>query len=114
MASRPLYTAQIARELGIYEQSAYYYIRKLLLIGAITESGTDFVRGGTARLYRTAFPAYGVEMDWGESLSFVYNQEDWKKKAENLIVRKFLKEFIDQDNKFDGLIIVGSPNPHGI
>jgi hypothetical protein len=114
LASRPLYTAQIARELGIYEQSAYYYIRKLLLIGAITESGTDFVRGGTARLYRTAFPAYGVEMDWGESLSFVYNQEDWKKKAENLIVRKFLKEFIDQDNKFDGLIIVGSPNPHGI
>ena len=25
-----------------------------------------------------------------------------------------MKEFIDQENKFDGLIIVGSPNPHGI
>jgi hypothetical protein len=114
LSIKPLYTAQIAKELKIYEQSAYYYVRKLLSIGAIKESGTDFVKGGTARLYKTALPAYGVEMNWGESPSFVYNHTELKKKSENLIVRKFLREFIDQDNKFDGLIIVGSPNPHGI
>jgi hypothetical protein len=114
LSTKPLYTAQIAKELKIYEQSAYYYVRKLLSIGAIKESGTDFVKGGTAKLYRTVLPAYGIEMDWGESLSFVYNQEELKRKSENFILRKFLREFIDQDNKFDGLIIVGSPNPHGI
>lgn len=114
LSIKPLYTAQIAKELKIYEQSAYYYVRKLISIGAIKESGTDFIKGGTARLYKTVFPAYGVEMNWGESRSFIYNQENMKKKSENQIVRKFLKEFIDYENKFNGLMIVGSPNPHGI
>lgn len=114
LSSKALYTAQIAKELNIYEQSAYYYVRKLLTIGAIKESGTEFVKGGTARLYKTALPAYGIELDWGESLSFAYNQAELKRNAEYSIVRRFLREFINQDNIFDGLIIVGSPNPHGI
>ena len=114
ISDRPRYTAQIAKELEIYEQSAYYYIRKLVSIGAIGESGTYFVKGGTAKLYTATSPAFGIEMEWGEKLSIDYNLNDWKKTIEFLAARKFLKEFIDENNKFDGLVIVGSPNPHGI
>ena len=90
----------------MYEQSAYYYIRKLVSIGAIGESGTYFVKGGTAKLYTATSPAFGIEMEWGEKLSIDYNLNDWKKTTEFLAARKFLKEFIDENNKFDGLVIV--------
>ena len=63
ISDRPRYTAQIAKDLEIYEQSAYYYIRKLLSIGAIGESGTYYVKGGTAKLYAAISPAFGIEMD---------------------------------------------------
>jgi hypothetical protein len=49
LSSRPMYTAQVAKALGIYEQSAYYYTRKLNSIGALEDVGTALVRGGTAR-----------------------------------------------------------------
>lgn len=114
LSMRSKYTAQIAKELNIYEQSAYYYIRKLIAIGAIKESGIDFIKGGTAKLYSTASPAFGIEMEWGEKPSTNYDVESWKKTTENTFARKFVHEFIDKDNKFNGLVIVGSPNPHGI
>ncbi|MDW0240258.1 MAG: winged helix-turn-helix domain-containing protein, partial [Nitrososphaeraceae archaeon] len=66
LSGHPMYPAQIAKELKIYEQSAYYYIRKLLAIKAIGQVETSFVRGGTAKLYKTEYPAFGIEMSWGE------------------------------------------------
>ena len=60
LAGRPMYPAQIAKELKIYEQSAYYYIRKLLTIRAIGQVETSFVRGGTAKLYKTEYAAFGI------------------------------------------------------
>ena len=66
LSGNPMYPAQIAKELKIYEQSAYYYIRKLLAIKAIGQVETSFVRGGTAKLYKTEYPAFGIEMNWGE------------------------------------------------
>lgn len=66
LADKPMYPAQIAKELKIYEQSAYYYIRKLLTIRAIGQVETSFVRGGTAKLYKTEYAAFGIEMDWGK------------------------------------------------
>ena len=66
ISDKPKYAAQIAKELKIYEQSAYYYIKKLISIEAIKEIGTDFVQGGTAKLYQTSSPSFGIEMPWGE------------------------------------------------
>src|ERR671924_1340830 len=67
LSKGPMYPAQVAKELKIYEQSAYYYIRKLVSIRAVEEVGKNFVRGGTARLYQASSPSFGIEMDWGES-----------------------------------------------
>jgi predicted transcriptional regulator len=117
ISEKPKYAAQISKELNIYEQSAYYYIRKLISIGAIREYGTDFVRGGTAKLYECSSPSFGIEMPWGEKRSTKRNIESKINQANhvnNTIAKKFLKEFINNENLFDGLVIVGSPNPHGI
>ena len=106
LAGRPMYPAQIAKELKIYEQSAYYYIRKLLTIKAISQVETSFVRGGTAKLYKTEFAAFGIEMNWGEKKFETVNGKI------NRDVQTFFEDFID-DGLFNGTIVVGAPDPHG-
>ena len=106
LAGRPMYPAQIAKELKIYEQSAYYYIRKLLTIKAISQVETSFVRGGTAKLYKTEFAAFGIEMNWGEKKFETVNGKI------NRNVQTFFEDFID-DGLFNGTIVVGAPDPHG-
>ena len=114
ISDKPKYAAQIAKELKIYEQSAYYYIKKLISIEAIKEIGTDFVQGGTAKLYRCSSPSFGIELPWGEK-PLINNSRNYAKiNINNEITRTFLNGFINKENFFDGLIIVGSPNPHGI
>src|ERR671924_212491 len=107
LAGKPMYPAQIAKELKIYEQSAYYYIRKLLTIRAIGQVETSFVRGGTAKLYKTEYAAFGIEMDWGER-----KFETVRNGKINRKVRTFFDDFIDE-GFFDGTIVVGAPDPHG-
>lgn len=107
LAGKPMYPAQIAKELKIYEQSAYYYIRKLLTIRAIGQVETSFVRGGTAKLYKTEYAAFGIEMEWGER-----KFETVKNGNINRNVRTFFEEYID-DGFFNGMIVVGAPDPHG-
>jgi len=107
LANRSMYPAQIAKELKIYEQSAYYYIRKLLAIRAIAQVETSFVRGGTAKLYKTEYAAFGIEMDWGER-----KVEPVKNGKVNRNARTFFEDFID-DGLFNGTIVVGAPDPHG-
>jgi S-layer like family, C-terminal region len=107
LAGKPMYPAQIAKELKIYEQSAYYYIRKLLAIRAIGQVETSFVRGGTAKLYKTEYPAFGIEMDWGER-----KFENVKNGKINRTIRAFFENFVD-DGLFNGMIVVGAPDPHG-
>jgi hypothetical protein len=114
ISEKPKYAAQIAKDLKIYEQSAYYYIKKLISIEAVKESGTVFVQGGTAKLYQCSSPSFGIEMPWGEKQLISKNTEKEKNNSNIETTRKFLKGFINKENYFDGLVIVGSPNPHGI
>jgi hypothetical protein len=114
ISDKPKYTAQIAKELKIYEQSAYYYIKKLISIEAIKEIGTDFVHGGTAKLYQCSSPSFGIELPCGEKQLINNGKENAKINISNEPTRTFLNGFINDENFFDGLIIVGSPNPHGI
>jgi hypothetical protein len=108
LSSSPMYPIEVAKKLKIYEQSAYYYVRKLVDIGALTEVGTHQVRGGTARLYQSSSPAFGIEMDWGERQLELRNQQNSREQYAN----KFFDEFI-MNGAFSGLIIVGAPDPHG-
>jgi hypothetical protein len=103
-----MYPIEIAKKLRIYEQSAYYYVRKLVEIGALEEAGTNHVRGGTARLYHSSSPAFGIEMGWGQSQLDFQNHSNY----EHRHARKFFNDYI-VNNSFKGLIVVGAPDPHG-
>lgn len=102
----PMYPAQVAKELKIYEQSAYYYIRKLVSIGAVQEVGRNFVRGGTARLYQASSPSFGIEMDWGET------KLGSMPAGGHPSTSRFFENFV-AGREFKGLIVVGAPDPHG-
>jgi S-layer family protein len=107
LSKESMYPAQIAKELEIYEQSAYYYIRKLAHMGAIEEIRSDLIRGGTARLYRASSPSFGIELDWGETKvtpTLTIN------KHQNAL--KFFRNYIE-GNSFRGKLVVGAPSPHG-
>lgn len=106
LSKGPMYPAQVAKELKIYEQSAYYYIRKLVKIGAVDEVGKNFVRGGTARLYQAASPSFGIEMDWGET------RMGSLPASGHLGASRFFENFVS-GREFRGLLVVGAPDPHG-
>ena len=106
LSRQAMYPAQVAKELRIYEQSAYYYIRRLAQVGAIEEAGNNFVRGGTARLYHATSPAFGVELEWGETA--VESPGASRHKS----ALRFFDGFV-KDESFDGLMVVGAPEPHG-
>ena len=114
ISDKPKYAAQIAKELDIFEQSAYYYIRKLVSIEAVKEIRTDFIHGGTAKLYRCSSPSFGIELPWGEKQIITNSIDRYLYSSGNDLTKRFLKGFINEKNFFNGLIIVGSPNPHGI
>lgn len=106
LSKEPMYPAQVAKELRIYEQSAYYYIRRLARVGAVEEAGSHLVRGGTARLYHAASPAFGIELDWGE----VPAESPGGSRHRNAL--RFFEGFV-KDESFSGLLVVGAPEPHG-
>ena len=109
LSSKDMYPAQVAKALNLYDQTVYYYIRKLAKIGAIEQVGTRLIRGGTARLYSTSSPSFGLELEGnGEKLESSNYTKDEKRKN----IPHILKEFYE-NNSFSGLIVVGAPDPHG-
>ena len=110
LSIKSMYPAQIAKELKIYEQSAYYYINKLSKIGAIEEIGTRLIKGGTARLYKTSSKSFGIEINKAQDNNEIYY--DIRKERNKTIRSHALKDFFVSE-RFDGIIVVGAPDPHG-
>ena len=107
LTTKEMYPLEIAKHLGIHEQKVYYHIRKLAKAGAITVTKEENKKGATAKYYKTASSAFGIEFPQGY------------KPIQNLCMlgisdqlQEFFKEFI-KEGTFDGKIVVGSPQPHG-
>ncbi|MBM3898187.1 MAG: helix-turn-helix domain-containing protein [Thaumarchaeota archaeon] len=106
LAERPMYPAQVARELRIHEQTVYSYIRRLVKAGLLKVEREEMVKGAVARYYTIPFGAVAAELPKGErkftvaGAHLTYN------------ARSFLEPFL-QDGAFNGRIVVGSPDPHG-
>jgi predicted transcriptional regulator len=109
LSSKDMYPAQVAKELNIYDQTVYYYIRKLARIGAIEQVGTRLIRGGTARLYSASSPSFGLEL---EGKAEKLESSNYIKVEKRKNIPYILKEFYE-NNSFSGLIVVGAPDPHG-
>lgn len=109
LSIKAMYPAQIAKELKLFEQTVYYYIKKLIQIGAIEQVGTSLIRGGTARLYSTTSTSFGIEIE-GEGEELETTKYIQKQNRNNIPF--ILKDFYQNDS-FYGLIVVGAPDPHG-
>jgi DNA-binding transcriptional ArsR family regulator len=107
LSEREMYPMEIAKKLNIHEQKVYYHIRKLAQANAIRKVREEERKGAIAKFYRAEFPAFGVELPFGEQRQ--------KRTASSFIdagLRRFLSPVL-KEGFFDGKIVVGSPDPHG-
>jgi len=107
ISEREMYPIEIAKKLGVHEQKIYYHIRKLVEAGLIKKVKEEEKKGAIARYYQTAYPAFGVELPFGNRRITAFNAPEMDEK-----LKQFFSPFL-QNGVFDGKIIVGSPDPHG-
>lgn len=103
LGEEPACPMDIARKLKEHEQKIYYHIRKLEKLGMIKLDKIEERVGATAKIYSPVSPVISFKLFDGEII------EDVKTRAREL---KFLKPFME-DGRFNSIIIVGSPDPHG-
>jgi DNA-binding transcriptional ArsR family regulator len=102
-----MYPIEIAKKLGVHEQKVYYHIRKLAEAGVISVAREEDKKGATAKYYQVSFPAFGVELPFGNRKIALSSASCLDEK-----LRHFLNPLL-QGSKFDGKIVVGSPDEHG-
>lgn len=93
----------IARKLKEHEQKIYYHLRRLEKSGIVKLVRREERVGALAKIYEVSHPYISVKLFDGEHLT------DVKVKAKEV---EFFKSFI-KNGKLDGIIVVGSPDPHG-
>lgn len=108
LSEREMYPLEIAERLGVHEQKVYYHMRKLARAGAVTLVRQDERKGAVAKYYKTAFPAFGLDLPGGYKPFEVFQAVNGYGK-----VKDFFREFILDDGSFNGYVVVGSPTPHG-
>lgn len=102
IANEPNYPKTIAKNLGIDRQKVYYHIHQLEKSGLIKIVKEMRKGGAICKFYSPVSEAFGFELT---SFSKEIRLEEGK-------IKKFFEEFI-KSGIFDGLIVVGSPTPHG-
>jgi len=108
LSEKEMYPLEIAKKLKIHEQKVYYHIRKLVKAGAIVVAREEEKKGAIAKYYKPVSSAFGIELPKEyktiQMPSLLSMDEQ---------IQSFFKEFIREDNVFEGKIVVGSPTPHG-
>jgi len=108
LSKKETYPMEISRKLGVHEQIVYYHIRKLVNAGVIRVAREEEKKGAKAKYYQATYPALGIELPFGERTvkKALYQVMDKK-------LGKFFSLFTNENGKFNGKIVVGSPEPHG-
>lgn len=100
--SEPKYPAEIARELKMQAQTAYYHIRLLNQAGLVRLVEYEEKKGGIAKKYVATSDAFSIVVN-----------PSWKPfSIEQTKPPSFIREFV-KSGYFNAKIIVGSPEPHG-
>ena len=107
ISEREMYPIEIAKKLGIHEQKVYYHIRKLAEAEVIKKVREEEKKGAIARYYQAAYPAFGVELPFGNRRTTAFDRPEMDEK-----LKRFFSPFLT-NTVFDGKIVVGSPDPHG-
>lgn len=106
LSKKPMYPAEIAKELKIHEQKIYYHIRHLHNAGLLDIVEKKEVRGTIAKKYSPKNTSFALTIN-----------NEWKdfnvlKKEKDAKIELFLKPLIE-NRKLNSHFIVGSPDPHG-
>ena len=104
LAKEAMYPIDIAKALKMHEQKIYYHIRNLEKAGIIKVVKKETKQGATANFYALTEPAFVIKFKDFETTSKI---------AQIKNESEFLEPFI-KDGQLDALIIVGSPDPHGL
>ncbi len=103
LSVEPRYPAEIAREMEMPLQTVYYHVKLLEKAGFIRFFDYSERNGGVAKRY----------VSNADSVAVIINKTGWK----DAIIRAaepppILAPFVGGGH-FDGLMVVGSPEPHG-
>ncbi|UCF58375.1 MAG: helix-turn-helix domain-containing protein [Candidatus Bathyarchaeota archaeon] len=108
LGEKEMYPMEIAKKLKVHEQKVYYHVRKLARAGVIKIVREEEKKGATAKYYKTSFPAFGVELPFGNRTINTVSIPSVNEK-----MKQFFSPFLRDDGPFDGKVVVGSPDPHG-
>jgi DNA-binding transcriptional ArsR family regulator len=103
---KPMYPAELAKELKMHEQKVYYHIKQLTNSGILEIAEKKEIRGTTAKKFRPK------QMNFAVTLSKEWTEIDELLKEKDYRIMRFFEPFI-QNNKLNAAIVVGSPDPHG-
>ena len=97
-----MYPAQVARKLGLDVQAIYYHIRELEKSRLIEFVEYGERNGAVAKKYQSKDDSY-----------FIRISDSWKKTNQTQRkVPKYFEQFA-KGGYFNGIMVVGSPEPHG-
>lgn len=105
IAENPCYPKEIGKKLRVNEQKVYYHIKNLERAGLIEKLKEEKKQGALAKVYAVTDYAFSILLKPLEE-----SQKVFQLKKE---YKKFLEPFI-YDGKLNTLVILGSPEPHGI
>ncbi|VVB81537.1 Uncharacterised protein [uncultured archaeon] len=104
LASSPAYPMELAKRLRVHEQKIYYHIRKLERAGLIEIIKKQEVQGTIANIYAPTASAFVFAL---KEFSEAHKVPGLKSQPSD-----FLAPVIE-NNELNGIIVVGSPDPHG-
>ena len=107
LSKEPKFPADLAREMDMHEQKIYYHIRQLIQSGLVEVAFEKEIRGAIAKFYTVTKKTYGIELNPNDN-GLPYKSHS----TTNDAIMRFFSEFSDK-SRFDGLIVVGSPEAHG-
>lgn len=101
---RQLYAREMARALGLSEQTVYYHVRRLISAGLLQVVKSSPVRGAVAKKLSVS----------SDGLAILYRSSStWARSSTRpSSLASFFREFL-ADHIFNGFLVVGSPEPHG-
>lgn len=104
---RPMYPAELAKELKIHEQKIYYHIKQMLEAGILEIVEKKEIRGTIAKKFSPTSMNFCVALEkkWKDAAGLVRPKMDKDFEA-------FFGPFIE-GGEFNGNFVVGSPDPHG-
>ena len=105
LSQGPSYSEDIARKLRIDRQRIYYRMKKLESAGLIRLIDIRNVNGSLAKIYVPVSGTVGFRFS-------AQSEEGRSHLRDYSIEETIFSEFISE-KRFDGLVCVGSPDPHG-